>query len=317
MNFKKEIKEKRPNLSDNSVTTYNNLLRSIYKNVWGKTDEPDIKNFEKHKVVFEYLNTKPPASAKTYLSALVVIAGDDVPDYRKKMNELIKIHEEDVDKLEMSEKQMKSQISSNEIEGIYNKIKERAEFLYKNKTHFNMMDLQEIQDYIILSLMAGIHIPPRRAIDWTEMKHPGANVDKNVDNYMDKNKFVFHKFKTAKFHEGGQTLDIPQALKLIIKKWISIIPDEIDYLLFNGKGEKLSAITLNQRMKKIFGGRNIAINQMRHTYLTEKYQDLIRKEQELKAEMEKMGSSDRQKNVYIKLYDKGESKISPASSRTI
>lgn len=316
MNFKDEIKKKRPHLSQNSINTYNNLLRSIYKNIWGKTDEPDISNFEKHKVVFEYLNTKPTASAKTYLSALVVLCGDNVPDYRKKMNELIKIHEEDVDKLEMTEKQMKANIGSDEIEQIYNKIKDRAEFLYKNKSHFNMMDLQEIQDYIILSLMSGLYIVPRRAMDWTEMKI--QNVDKNTDNWIDKNKFIFRKFKTAKFHEGGQTLEIPQALRIIIKKWISIIPDEIDWLLFNGKGEKLSAITLNQRLKKIFGGRNIAINQLRHTYLTEKYADLVKKEQELKAEMEKMGSSDRQKNVYIKLYDKDGNKINTSSvSRTI
>ena len=49
MDFNDLIKKSKPNISDSSLKTYNSLLRSIYTNVFGKTDEPNVKNFSKSK----------------------------------------------------------------------------------------------------------------------------------------------------------------------------------------------------------------------------------------------------------------------------
>lgn len=114
--------------------------------------------------------------------------------------------------------------------------------------------------------MSGVFIPPRRSLDYCEFKI--KNINKDVDNYLDKNKLVFNRYKTAKTY-GQQTIDIPIQLKNIITKWSKINPT--DYLLIDTNGNKLNSVKLNQRFNSIFGGKKIATNQMRHTFLSGKY----------------------------------------------
>jgi predicted secreted protein len=80
-----------------------------------------------------------------------------------------------------------------------------------------MTDLQTIQQYIILCLLGGIFIAPRRSLDYTEFKIKSIN--KDDDNYLDKNELVFNKYKTAKFY-NEQRVAIPKELKSILTKWI-------------------------------------------------------------------------------------------------
>ncbi len=296
MDFSAELKAKRANLSEGSLKTYNSLLKSIYKSCFGNVKEPEIKNFKDTKKILEFLKPKTLSSRKTYLASLVCIA-PDVKEYKDMMNEDMINYKHEIDKQQLNDKQARANITSEEIRAIYEDLKKTAEHLYK-KSKLTNSDLQYIQDYIIVSLLGGVHIVPRRSLDFVEMKI--RNIDKDNDNYIDKKQFVFHKFKTAKFHEGGQTLEIPLVLRKILNKWISVIPENVDYLLFNGGLDKLSNVTLNQRLNRIFKGP-ISINQMRHTYLTEKYGAMMQKQKEMAETMEDMGSSDKQAKVYVKL----------------
>jgi hypothetical protein len=64
----------------------------------------------------------------------------------------------------------------------------------------------------------------------------------------------------------------------------------------------LTPVKLNQRLNKIFGGRHISVNQMRHTFLTDKYSEHSKKDKELAEDVREMGtSSTMAKNTYIKL----------------
>jgi hypothetical protein len=119
---------------------------------------------------------------------------------------------------------------------------------------------------------------------------------------MKKKQLVFNKFKTAKF-KGTQILDIPPALFKILSKWVSIIPKEIDNLLFNSKLEPLSNVVLNQRLNGIFGGKK-SVNSLRHFYLTSKYKTLMIEKKKMEEDMNQMGSSSKQADVYIKTNDK-------------
>lgn len=296
MDFSAELKAKRANLSEGSLKTYNSLLKSIYKSCFGSDKTPDIKNFKNTEKILQFLKPKTLSSRKTYLASLVCIA-PDVKEYKDMMNEDMITYKHEIDKQQLNDKQAKANITSEEIRAIYEDLKKTAEHLWK-KNKLTNSDLQYIQDYIIVSLLGGIHIVPRRSLDFVEMKI--RSIDKDSDNYIDKKQFVFHKFKTAKFHEGGQTLEIPLALRKILNKWISVIPENVDYLLFNGGLDKLSNVTLNQRLNRIFKGP-ISINQMRHTYLTEKFGAMMAKQKEMAEDMEDMGSSDKQAKVYVKL----------------
>lgn len=103
--------------------------------------------------------------------------------------------------------------------------------------------------------------------------------------------------------KGQQTLDIPPALMKIIKKWIALIPKEVDNLLFNSNLEPLSNVTLNQRLNALFGGAK-SVNSLRHLYLTSKYSDLMRETEAMSKDMSEMGSSIAQAKVYVKINDK-------------
>jgi hypothetical protein len=109
--------------------------------------------------------------------------------------------------------------------------------------------------------------------------------------------------KMGKELKGEQTLDIPPALMKILKKWIALIPKEIDTLLFNTNLEQLSNVTLNQRLNALFDGK-ISVNSLRHFYLTSKYKDLMIANESMAEDMNEMGSSSAQAKTYVKIHDK-------------
>jgi hypothetical protein len=304
MDFSDELKKLKPNMSANSIKTYNSLLRSVYKNVFGNINDVQIKNFSDHKKIMDFLDEKTFGTRKTYLAALVCIA-PDVAEYKKQMMSDIKEYNDETSKSELTTKLETSSINEEEIDALVDKLKRDAEVLYKKKSP-RLADLMDIQNYIIISLYYG-HIVPRRSTDYVSMKY--QNYDPEKDNYVDlkKSKLVFNKYKTAqkmgKELKGEQTLDIPPALKKILTKWISMIPKEIDTLFFNSNLEPLSNVTLNQRLNSLFGGPK-GVNSLRHFYLTSKYKQLMIQNEDMAGDMEAMGSSKAQASVYVKIHDK-------------
>jgi hypothetical protein len=276
----------------------------VYKNVFGNINDVNMKNFSDHKQVMEFLNEKSFGTRKTYLAALVCIA-PDVAEYKNQMMEDIKEYNDETSKSELTTKLENSAINQVEIDALVDKLKRDAELLFKKKSP-RLADLMDIQNFLIISLYYG-HIVPRRSLDYVDLKY--QNYDKEKDNYLDlkKERFVFNKYKTAQKMnvelKGQQTLDIPPALLKLLKKWLAIIPKEIDHLLFNTNLEPLSSVTLNQRLNALFGGK-ISVNSLRHFYLTSKYKDLMIANEEMSDTMEQMGSGIGQAKVYVKIHDK-------------
>ena len=292
--IKEAIKKARPNLSESSIKTYTSLLSSLYKKLFDKKDF-DIKDFKETNKIISYLEEMPPNKTKTTLSALVVLNGDD--KYRKLMLEKINVYTKEIDKQEKTEEQKQNWMTKDEINAIYDKLKKNAMILYK-KPELNKNDYQEIQNFIILSVY---HlIPPRRLQDYTFFKI--NTIDKKTDNYYDKGTFYFNKFKTAKFHENGQTIKLPTFLKQIIEKWINTIQEKSDFLFFDKNFNKLSTVNMNQRINSIFGkSKAHSVNLLRHIYLTDKYRDVNLEMKKMDKDMEDMGSSSKQMKTYIKL----------------
>ena len=288
--LKNYIQEKRPNISKTSVNTYNSILKSLYKKVFGP-GEIDIKKFDDTDKILDHLKTLEAPKRKTILSALVVIT--DAKEYREQMLDDIKEYNKEVAKQEKNKTQEENWVNNDDLTTIYNDLNKTANILYK-KPKLTPSDYQEIQNYIIMSLLGGFYIPPRRSKDYVNFKI--KNIDKKEDNYIDKNKFIFNAYKTAKTY-GQQSIDIPKQLKTILNKWIKVNPTE--YLLFDISLKPLSNVKLNQRLNKLFG-KKVSVNQLRHTYLTEKYGDLIDVKNQLKEDMKNMGSSDIQEQIYIK-----------------
>lgn len=293
MNISDELKRIRPTLSSGSLKTYTSLLKNVHKNVF-KDKEMVKTDFDKCDEILEYLKELNPNQRKTILSGLVVIS--DKPKYRTAMLKDIKDYSNEAKKMEKTPSQEANWLEANELNEVIANAKSTATALYK-KSKLTMSDLQDIQNYIILCLMSGIFIPPRRSLDWTEFKI--KNVDKAEDNYLDKNEFVYNRYKTAKFY-NEQRVTCPKELLSILKKWIKINTDNTEYLLFDSNFEKLTSVKLNQRFEKIFG-KKCSVNILRHVYLTSKFGDEIERSKKMNDVAEDMGTSSAQViGTYIK-----------------
>lgn len=290
--IKTAIIEARPNLSKQSISTYTSILKNLYEKIFNTLNNLDIDKFNESDKILKYLKELEPNKRKTILSALVILT--DNKAYRKQMLEDITSYNEEQHKQQMNEKQNESWVGTDEIKNLISVYEKEIKLLYKKQT-LTMSDLQEIQNYIILCLLGGVYIPPRRSKDYVEFKI--KNINKQTDNYINKHKLVFNAYKTAKTY-GQQELEIPEALLKILKKWIKVNPTE--YLLFDSNSNKLSNVKLNQRLNKLFGNKKVGVNQLRHTYLSDKYQDTIKVNNEMASDMAKMGSSTIQEKIYIK-----------------
>jgi integrase len=290
-NIKDYIKEKKPTLSKSSLITYTSILKNLYKKVFGD-GEIDMKKFDQDDKVLDFLKNIPPNKRKTILSSLVIITNKK--SYRDLMLEDVRDYNKEIHKQEKTEEQKESWVDTNQVKEILNELRVNTDLIYKKKK-LTLGDLQEIQSYIIMCLLGGVYIPPRRSKDFVDFKI--KNIDKNADNFLEKNKMYFNSYKTAKTY-GQQIVEIPLQLKNILNKWIKINPTE--YLLFDSKMNKLSSVKLNQRLNKIFGEKKVSVNQLRHTYLTDKYNEHSKIQKDLAVDMKEMGSSVNMADTYIK-----------------
>ena len=292
MEISKRLRENRPELSDSTLKTYTSILKTLYRKLFGESENINFKNFEKWNEIKNYLSDKPISTKKTTYSALFVLSG--LQKYNDLMRDGIEEYKEDTSKREMNEKQKESFKTQEQIKEIVEEYRKRADLLYK-KSGRNVRDVQDIQDYIILALTSGQYIQPRRA-EWVKFKIGSENIDPETDNYIkDGKQFVFNTFKGSE-KKGTQIIEIPKVLRGILKKWLLINPTP--YLLHDVKGDPLNATKLNQRLGKIFG-KGFSINGLRHSYLSSKYQDTIKLNEEMAKDMEAMGSSTAQQNIYI------------------
>ena len=289
--IKNAVIEARPHLSKQSIATYSSILKNLYSKVFG-LGEVDISKFDEVDKILYFLKELEPNKRKTVLSALVILT--DKKEYRDLMLKDIEKYKENEHKQEQSEKQSESWVDGAEIKKLFDKLEKDAKLTYR-KGDLTISDLQIIQSYIIICLLGGMFIQPRRSKDYVDFKI--KNIDKTKDNYLVKNRLVFNSYKTAKTY-GQQQLEVPPALLKILKKWIKVNPTE--YLLFDSNENQLSNVKLNQRLNKLFGHKKVGVNQLRHTYLSDKYQSTIKANADMAEDLNKMGSSTIQEKIYIK-----------------
>ena len=288
--LKELIKEKRPALTASSVTTYNSILKNLYKNVFGGEIEP--KRFEETDKILAHLKEVPPNKRKTILSALVIITDDK--KYRDLMLEDIKDYTNEIGKQEKSETQRDNWVEGSQVKSLWENLKRNADLLYK-KHHLTPSDLQQIQSFILISLLGGSFIAPRRAKDFCDFKI--KDIDEKKDNYLRKAELVFNSYKTAKCY-GEQRVSVPPSLKSILTKWIKINPTQ--WLFFDTNMNQLSSVKMNQRLNKLFDGKKVGINALRHTYLTDKYSATMEQNKKIAKDMSDMGSSPSMLTNYVK-----------------
>jgi len=282
------LKSNRPNLAESSIKTYSSNLKNIYYKVFG-IKEIILNDFNKNNEIMKYLENIEPQKRKTILASLFILTNN--PKYHDEMMKDIHHYNENIKMQIKDKKQEEYFLNEEEMKEAYNKQKEIGEHLLKKK-HLTMDDLQLIQNYIIFSLY--YLTIPRRNLDYTLMKI--KNINQETDNYIEKNNFIFNKYKTSKYY-NRQTEPIPKDLMKLLKKWIKINTNE--YLLFDTNNNPLTPSKLTHRLNNIFGKR-IGTSALRHIYITNKHQSFLKQNEEIKKDLEAMGSSMAQINQYLK-----------------
>lgn len=256
------IKKKREKLRDSSIQTYTSNLSSLYRRMDGNDG---LKFFSRKKEILEHIKAEPSNKRKTLLSALFILTG--IPEYREIMIQDCHAVNSQYKMQKMSATQKENWISMEEIQVKYAEYFNKVTQMFKGK---ELMNSKVITEFFLLALMSGVAgLPPRRSEDYGEMKI--RNFDVNKDNYYEKDKFVFQKYKTAKVY-GRVMFDVKKMaphLNVLIKKWVSV--NKTDYLLFSSNGKPLSSSQIAHHNNAIWGGKKVSTNIYRHVFLTDFY----------------------------------------------
>jgi hypothetical protein len=283
------LKKNRPNLSDSSLKTYVSILFNLHKKL--NPEGEDIKFFDDNEKILEHLKEKTPSTRKTVLSALFVLTGKK--EYNDLMLQDCRESNEHYKEQKKSKKQEEGWMSMDEIRKIYDELLTTVNAMFSKKL---LANYQSIINFILLGCLgAGVSgLPPRRSLDYTEMKI--KNYNPQTDNYFKNGIFYFNIYKTQKTY-GQQTLDVkslaPEFYK-ILKKWVSCNPT--DYLLFSSVEKKLEPSQITRMMNNVLG-KTISVDLLRHIYLTEKYGKI---QAEMKSDSSAMGHSTEEQALYIK-----------------
>lgn len=253
------IKQNRPNISESSINTYISILRTLYKKLDGKDGVKFFKS-NKGEIIKSVLDLENNQSKKTKLSALFVLTQDK--DYHNHMIDFATKVNEAYKKQKTIAERKENLITIDELKSKYDIYYEAVK---KNPSIENYIN------YFICAVTSTKLMPPRRA-EWVSLKIKGV-INKDEDNYIDKDYFVFNKFKTAKYKDDNERrVKIPDELKKMINKFKKI--SDNDYLLYNYKtGKPLDSSTFTKRLNNMYGDK-IGVDTIRSIYLTDLYKDL-------------------------------------------
>jgi len=298
-----ELKEiimlNRPNVSRTTVATYLSVLKNLYYSAHEPTDKIDVKWFHDQDAVLEAVEKHPLRTRKTYLSAVLVINNgrfsnkiiEQVAEDREAIKEMD-------DSNEKSEKQEDNWMDYDDVKEVWNKSYNRVKHLLNSRSTITRRnDLNELSDFMLLTLTSGIFFPPRRS-EWAVVKIKDYDVDK--DNYVDSKNgaIVLNLYKTAKKY-GAERIMYPKEFKAILKKYLAVLPETQDHLIFDTHDKPTNNVKMAHRLNMLFG-RKISTSMLRHIYAS-KRAEMLPAIREMQKDAEKMGHSLAQHIEYIKV----------------
>jgi hypothetical protein len=263
-------------LTPATCTAYSSCILSLFK----KAKVTHLSEFEdKMKTMVDIIaDMKSVQSQKTLCSALFVMTAD--PQFREMMMGYINVSKEDYAKRVDTPARAKVRIPFSKVEEITQYYIDHADDSY-----------DALMNAMIAMLCSGVYQAPRR-LEYVDMKM--HNFDKNEDNFIQGNVFVFNDYKTAKVYKQ-QRVDIhPEVMKMVryIKKNV-----DSDYLLSLRDGSCMSKSTLNARLKKMYG---FGVDMLRSIYISDRLYD-NNLQQRLETAAHDMGNSvGAQSTFYIK-----------------
>jgi integrase len=218
--------------------------------------------------ILELIKDRPNKTQINILCSILAFIGAPIPEYTSKIFTLSEEYKAQIDKNVKTESQKENWKSHDDIVKIYDTYYKNNSFLLKKQIDkVTDTEIQLIQNLFILALTCGKYFDVVRSSEWTEFKID--DVDEDEDNYKLENELVFNKFKTVKAF-GRKTILLSKDINTLLDRFIMIQQNKGNKYLFVDKHKnKLTAITFNQRMNKLYGG-HISTSLIRHIYTTDK-----------------------------------------------
>jgi hypothetical protein len=262
-------------LGDKTIKGY--IQRLYFIN--GKKKFQSLTFLRKTEEVIKYLKDNLSVSTqKSYAGTILSVLElkpSKLNDKAKKVYSSF-ISDEDIEKLnsgEKSEKQKDNWISQSEIQDIKKELEKKA-IEYSKKPQVSITEYNAIMKNMLLSLY--VNLPPRRASDYALMKFQNDTGDKKFNYFTDKDKMVFHNYKTSKTY-GTQTIDVAKNKALLkdMKMYLKHRKgDNNNMLLVKANGVAFNAINdITRTLNSIFG-KKISTNMLRSIYVTDKYGEM-------------------------------------------
>jgi integrase len=296
--LKEIIMRNRPTVARTTVATYLSVLKNLFYSVHDPTEKINVDWFRDQDAVLKAVESHPVRSRKTYLSAVLVINNGRFND---KILEKVAEDRETTKKMDSSNektpKQAEAWMDYDEVKEVWNQSYGRVKHLLNSRSTITRRpDLNELADFMLLTLTTGIFFPPRRS-EWAQVKI--KNFDATKDNYVDiKNgTIVLNCYKTCKTY-GPEKVLLPKEFKAILKKYLAVLPETQENLLYDSHDKPTNSVKVAHRLNTLFG-RKISTSMLRHIYAS-KRAEMLPALREIQADAEKMGHSLAQHIDYIK-----------------
>jgi len=265
MTLSEIIKNNRPHLSPGSIRTYISLLGSLARALKIEINTPDDLSTHSD-AIFDYIKDLDKRRRKTILAAIVTTLGDShkklVEKFRAHMMKDIEAVKEEDEKQEMTEKEKDNWMSWSRVMEVYSNLKKEVAPLWKLES-LNKNQFARLQDFVLLSML--VLIPPRRALDLTEMLHKGGSKDNNYIDFK-KSQAHYNVYKTAhKYNE--QVTDLPKELINVLKAWLKKNNNEYMFVSTD-RTSKLKPPQITNRLNNIFG-KHLSVNMLRKIFISD------------------------------------------------
>jgi len=296
MNIIELIKEKRPNLKDNSLRSYLITLRKL-------NDDKEIKDLmflkDFPKIMNKIDEFKLPTQRNKLTAIIVVLSAFNKKQfemaemkYREELENRNKEYNDYISTHSKSDKQEKNWVNLDVLKKIMNQYKKQSK---------EQPNKKNIQKYLVSALY--LLQPPKRLV-YSNMKIIDNRKDNDGEtNYLlnlgrNTKYFILNSYKTESKH-GKKEIKVPKEINTILNMWLKV--NSTDNFLLNNRGEPMSTNGLGKYINKIFrpSGKEITVNLLRNIYVSENIDlEAVKKANQLAEDMNHTVGT--QQSVYLK-----------------
>ena len=168
---------------------------------------------------------------------------------------------------------------------------------FENQPNPTSYQRKLVKKFLLFLFFSGKYIPPRRLMDYSLLLWDSDNTDNF--NYIENNKIIFNKYKTASTY-GQQVINLPKQLMKYIDLHRKLnYDDSKSKFMFSTSQQPLSAVSINSFLSEI-AGKTINSNIFRKVYIT----DLFKSRKSLKVIKQKTSMMGTSANAAIENYNK-------------